>query len=179
MKMYDGVEVHSPRILNLSTRWRWVLTLESRQHYPWGYSPRDASYGKRPGPQSQPWLCGEEKHTFPCRESIPGCSMVWSLYRLSDAVPVLSNLLAVLTVRTCKQACLVHLLPCGAYSLVLGLSWLAAVPASRSHTAALRDRLEVASNFSSSTTASRSLKCSPRTVACVTQGSFKLSKFLP
>jgi hypothetical protein len=56
----------APRILNLVTRWRWVVSFTPRPLYPRGKSslfPLDRRLG---GPQSQSGCCGEEKNSHHC-----------------------------------------------------------------------------------------------------------------
>jgi len=69
MKTYGGVEV-APRVLNLGTKWRWVVSLTPRPLYLRGKSrcyPSDRRLG---GPQRLSGRGGEEKkYPCPCQKS--------------------------------------------------------------------------------------------------------------
>jgi hypothetical protein len=54
-----------PTILNLSTRWRGVVSFTSLPLYPRGKSPWYTLYRRLGGPQSQSGSYGEEKHFLP------------------------------------------------------------------------------------------------------------------
>jgi hypothetical protein len=54
-----------PPILNLGTRWRWVVSFTSRPLYPWGKSPRYPLDGTMGRPQSRSGCGGEEKNSRP------------------------------------------------------------------------------------------------------------------
>jgi hypothetical protein len=53
MKAYWGNEGIAPRILDLVTRWRWVVTFTTRPLYSQGKSPRYPLVRRLGGPQSQ------------------------------------------------------------------------------------------------------------------------------
>jgi hypothetical protein len=59
MKTYWRSEGMAPRILNLSTRWKWVVSLTPRSLYPLGKSPWYPLDKMLGGPQSRKgWVCG-------------------------------------------------------------------------------------------------------------------------
>jgi hypothetical protein len=65
MKAYRGNEGIAPRILDLGTRWRWVVSFTVRPLYPQGknpWYPLDRTLG---GPQSRSGRGGEEKNSQP------------------------------------------------------------------------------------------------------------------
>jgi hypothetical protein len=75
---------YSSTILDLCTRWRWVVNFTTRRLYPRLKSPRYPLDRRLDGPQSRSGRCRAKKNLFPCRESNPGrpaCSP--SLCRLS------------------------------------------------------------------------------------------------
>jgi hypothetical protein len=55
----------APRILNLGTRWRWVVSSTPRHLYPKGKSPWDPLDRRLGGPQSRSGCGGEEKNSQP------------------------------------------------------------------------------------------------------------------
>jgi hypothetical protein len=57
-----------PRILDLGTRWRWVVNFTPRPLYPWGRSPWYPLDRRLGGPQSLSERGGEEKNS----QSLPG-----------------------------------------------------------------------------------------------------------
>jgi hypothetical protein len=77
MKMYRGSGGIAPRILDLDTGWRWVVSFTPRPLYPQGKSlwyPSDRRLG---GPQSRSGRGGEEKKSQPPpRESNPRTPIV-------------------------------------------------------------------------------------------------------
>jgi hypothetical protein len=58
MEIYEGMEVYVPHMLNLSTRWRWMVSF-----MPWLLYSLDRRLGD---PQSQSDCSGEEKISIPC-----------------------------------------------------------------------------------------------------------------
>jgi hypothetical protein len=65
MKAYWGSEGMAPRVLDLGTRWRCVISFTSRSLYPQGKSSW-YPWDRRPaGPQSRPGRCGEERNSQP------------------------------------------------------------------------------------------------------------------
>jgi hypothetical protein len=67
MNAYWGSEGIAPRILDLCTRWRWVVSFTPRPTYPQGKSswyPLDRRLG---GPHSRSGRGGEEKNSQPLR----------------------------------------------------------------------------------------------------------------
>jgi hypothetical protein len=65
MKVYWGSGGIAPRILDLGTRWTWVVSLTPRPLYPQGKSPWYPLDGRRGGPQSRSGLGGVEKNSQP------------------------------------------------------------------------------------------------------------------
>jgi hypothetical protein len=69
MKMYLASWGITPHILNLGTRWKWMVSFTPRPSYPrrWiSWYPVDRRLGAT---QSRPGRGGEEKNLCPCRES--------------------------------------------------------------------------------------------------------------
>jgi len=64
----------APRILNLGTRWRWVVSFAPQPLYPQGKSPRFPLVRRLGGPQSRSGWGGEQKDFFIalCRKLKPG-----------------------------------------------------------------------------------------------------------
>jgi hypothetical protein len=60
-----GGEDIAPRILNLGTRWRWMVSFTPRPLYPQGNSPWYPLDRRQGGPQSRPGHGGEEKNSQP------------------------------------------------------------------------------------------------------------------
>jgi hypothetical protein len=78
---YMGKWRYSSTILDLGTRWRWVVSFISVTLYPRWKNPRYPLERRLGGPQIQSGLCGEEKnHALPGTEPVPSSP---SLYRLS------------------------------------------------------------------------------------------------
>jgi len=73
MKTGGGMEVLTPRILNLDTRWRWELSFTPRSLYLRGKGSRYALDRRMDGAQSRSGRGGVEKKSLPCpcRESSP------------------------------------------------------------------------------------------------------------
>jgi hypothetical protein len=65
MKAYWGSGGIAPRILNLGTRWRWVVSFTPRPLYPQGKNASYSSDGRLDGPQSRSGRGGEEKNSQP------------------------------------------------------------------------------------------------------------------
>jgi hypothetical protein len=65
MKAYWGSGGVASRILDLGTRWRWVVSFTTRLLYPQGKSPRYPLSRRLGGPQSRSGLGGEEKNSQP------------------------------------------------------------------------------------------------------------------
>jgi hypothetical protein len=65
MKTYWGIGGIVPRILDLGTRWRWVVSFTPRPLYPQGKSPLYPLDRRLGGPQSLSGRSGEEKNTQP------------------------------------------------------------------------------------------------------------------
>jgi hypothetical protein len=72
MKTY-GKWRYSSIILNLGTRWRWVVSLTPLPLYPRGWGPRYSLDRRLDEPQSWSGLYGEEKNILPLLISNPGC----------------------------------------------------------------------------------------------------------
>jgi hypothetical protein len=87
MKTYWGSGGTAPRILDLGTRWRWVVSFTTRPLYPQGKTPWYPFNRRLGGPRSRSGRGGEEKNTQPRRESNRRTPIVQplaqSLYRLS------------------------------------------------------------------------------------------------
>jgi hypothetical protein len=73
---------YSSTVLDLSTRWRWVVSFTPQLLYPLGKSPWYPSDRRVGDPQSRSGCCGEEK-IWHCRESNPGhparCYTDWAV----------------------------------------------------------------------------------------------------
>jgi hypothetical protein len=65
MKTYWGNGGIAPRILDLGTRWRWVVSFAPRPLYPQGMSPWYPLGKRLGGPQSCSGRGGEEKNSQP------------------------------------------------------------------------------------------------------------------
>jgi hypothetical protein len=65
MSWYMGELKYSFTILDLGTKWRWVVSFTSRLLYPQGKSPRYSLDRKLGGPKSRPGCCGKEKILTP------------------------------------------------------------------------------------------------------------------
>jgi hypothetical protein len=65
MKVYWGSGGIAPRILDLSTRWRRVISFTPRPLYPLGKNPRYSLVGRLGGPQSRSGRGDEEKNSQP------------------------------------------------------------------------------------------------------------------
>jgi len=74
IKMYLGSGGIAPRILNLDTRWNWVVTFTPRPFYLRGKRPRYPVDRRLSELQSRSGRDGEEKksHHCPCRDFNPG-----------------------------------------------------------------------------------------------------------
>jgi hypothetical protein len=80
MKTY-GEYRYSTKILDLGTRWKWVVSFTPRPLHPWGKSPNYPLERRLGVPQSRSGRCGVKKNHF----SLPGTELRWSslsLYRL-------------------------------------------------------------------------------------------------
>jgi hypothetical protein len=76
MKSYWGIGGVAPRILDLGTIWRWVVSFTPRLLYPQGKSPLSPLGRRLGGPQRQCRRGGEEKNLQPLRESNPRTPIV-------------------------------------------------------------------------------------------------------
>jgi hypothetical protein len=65
MKTHWGSGGVAPRILDLGTRWRWVVSFTPRPLYPQGNSPSYPLERKLDGSQSRSGRGGEEKNSQP------------------------------------------------------------------------------------------------------------------
>jgi hypothetical protein len=65
MKAYWGSEGIAPLILDLGTRWRWVVSFTTRLLYPQGNSPRYPLDRRLGRPQSRSGRGGEQKNSQP------------------------------------------------------------------------------------------------------------------
>jgi hypothetical protein len=65
MKVYWGSGGITPRILDLGTRWRWMVSFTPRPLYPPGNSPWYPFDIRLGGPQSPSGYGGEEKNSQP------------------------------------------------------------------------------------------------------------------
>jgi hypothetical protein len=77
---------HSSTILELSTRWRWVVSFTCQLLYPRGKIPRCPLDRRLGGPQNCSECCGEEKNVIPWSELNPNCparslSLYWLLFQ--------------------------------------------------------------------------------------------------
>jgi hypothetical protein len=54
MKAYWGIEVIAPRILDLGTRWRWVVSFTTRLLYPQSRSERGEEKNSQLSPKLEP-----------------------------------------------------------------------------------------------------------------------------
>jgi hypothetical protein len=61
-----------PHILNLDTKWSWVVSSTPLPLYPRGKRPRFPLDRRLGGPQCRSGSGGEEKNLYSCRESNPG-----------------------------------------------------------------------------------------------------------
>jgi hypothetical protein len=61
----------SSYILDLGTRWRWVVSFKPRSPYPLGRRPRNPMYKWLGRPQSPSGRCGEQKNLAPVGNRIP------------------------------------------------------------------------------------------------------------
>jgi hypothetical protein len=77
-----------PRIFDLDTRWRWVVSFTPRLLYPQGMSPLYPLDTRLGGPQIRSRHGGEEKILIPCRGLEP--QIIQSIVHL--AIPAPSNL---------------------------------------------------------------------------------------
>jgi hypothetical protein len=64
-KTYCGSAGIAPRILDLGTRWRWVVSFTPRPLYPQGKSPYNLLDRRLGGPLSRSGRDGEEKNSQP------------------------------------------------------------------------------------------------------------------
>jgi len=62
----------STHILNLGTKWKWVIRFVPWLLYPWWRSPQYHLNRGLGGPQSQSGNDGKETNPYPCWESNPG-----------------------------------------------------------------------------------------------------------
>jgi hypothetical protein len=69
MKTYWGIGGVAPRILDLGTRCRWVVSFTPRPLHPQGKSPLYPLHRRLGGPQSRSGQGGEEKNPSPRQES--------------------------------------------------------------------------------------------------------------
>jgi hypothetical protein len=76
MKTYWGSGGIAPRILDLGTRWRWVVSFTPQPLYPRGKSPWYPLDRRLGGPQSRSGRGGEEKNSHSRRESNPRTPIV-------------------------------------------------------------------------------------------------------
>jgi hypothetical protein len=65
MKAYWETGGIAPRILDLGTRWRWVVSFTPRPLYPQGMRPCYPLDRRLSGPQSRSGRGGEEKNSYP------------------------------------------------------------------------------------------------------------------
>jgi hypothetical protein len=65
MKAYWGSGGITPRILDLGTRWRWVVSFTPQLIYPQGKSPWYPLDRRLGGPQNRSGRAGEEKNSQP------------------------------------------------------------------------------------------------------------------
>jgi hypothetical protein len=65
MKAYWGIGSRVTRILDLGTRWRWVVSFMPQPLYPQGKNLWYTSYKRLGGPQSRSGRGGEEKNSQP------------------------------------------------------------------------------------------------------------------
>jgi hypothetical protein len=72
MKAYWRSGSIASRILELGTRWRWMVSFTSGQFYPQGKSPWYTLYRRLGGTQSRSGLGGEEKNSQP----LPGLDIL-------------------------------------------------------------------------------------------------------
>jgi hypothetical protein len=63
MKAYWRIGDVAPRILDLGTRWRWVISFKSRLLYPQEKSPLYPLDKRLGGPQSRSGRGGEQKNS--------------------------------------------------------------------------------------------------------------------
>jgi len=62
METYWGNGGIASRVLDLGTRWRWVVSLTPRSLYPQGKRPRYPLDTRVGGPQRRSWRGGEEEN---------------------------------------------------------------------------------------------------------------------
>jgi len=68
MKVYKGMEVKAPCILNLDRRWRLVVKFMLQLLYPHGWGPK-YPLNRMDGPQSQSRCSGEKKPVHAVNET--------------------------------------------------------------------------------------------------------------
>jgi hypothetical protein len=65
MKTYWGSGGIAPRILDLGTRWRWMVSFTPRPLYPQGKNPWYTLNRRLGEPQNRSWYGGEKKNSQP------------------------------------------------------------------------------------------------------------------
>jgi hypothetical protein len=78
MKVYWGSGSIAPHVLDLGTRWRWVVSFTSRPLYPQGKNPWYPLNRRLGGPQSRSGRGGEEKNSQPLPGLEPSDHPTWS-----------------------------------------------------------------------------------------------------
>jgi hypothetical protein len=95
MKAYWGSGGIAPLILDLGTRWRFVVSFTPRPLYSQGKSPWYPLDRRLGGPQSRSGRGGEDKIPSPCRKSNPRTPIVQPLgQRYTDWAITVLNLCA-------------------------------------------------------------------------------------
>jgi hypothetical protein len=118
MKTYWGSGGIAPRALDLSTRWRWVVSFMPRPLYPRSKSSRFLLNRRLGGPQSRSGRVGKEKisHHCRCRELDPGrlaCSLVSILTELPRLVfRVIWTVSKSVSNKICRPSGDLHFIPC-------------------------------------------------------------------
>jgi hypothetical protein len=71
---------YSSVIIDLGTRWRWVVSFTPRPLYPWGNSPTCPLYRRLDGPQNRSGSYEEEKNLAPAGNRTPTLQIVARRY---------------------------------------------------------------------------------------------------
>jgi hypothetical protein len=82
MKTYWGIWSIAPRILDLGTSWRWVVSFTPLPLYPQGEIPRHPLDRRLSGPQRRSGRGGEEKNSQPVAQHRTG----WAITALKQQI---------------------------------------------------------------------------------------------
>jgi hypothetical protein len=93
MKAYWGSGSIAPRILDLGTKWKWVVSFTPRPFYPQGKSPKYALDRRLGGPQRRSGRGGEEKNSQPLPGLVPPIIQpVAQRYTIDNFLPSFLNI---------------------------------------------------------------------------------------